>query len=126
MTGIECMSHPLYHVLLQMDGETAMNAGSACKYLESKGFQLLRDWPARSPELSPIENLWAIIQRRVDLRGPSEAEELWRFVKQEWDAVSDEEARALVDSFAARLKRCVDARGETIATKFKKSERTAL
>lgn len=118
--------HPLSTVLLQMDGETAMNAESATTYLENKGFRILRDWPARSPELSPIENLWAIIQRRVDLLGPSDAEELWQMVKREWDAVTDNEARALLDSFPSRLKRCVAAGGETISTKFKKSERNTL
>ena len=118
--------HPLHNVILQMDGETAMNAESATKYLENKGLRVLQDWPARSPELSPIENLWAIIQRRVDLRGPSDAEELWRFVKEEWEAVTDEEARTLLDSFPARLKRCVAAGGQTIATKFKQSERKTL
>jgi len=109
-----------------MDGETAMNAESACMYLENKGFRVLQDWPARSPELSPIENLWAIVQRRVDLLGPTDAEELWRLVKQGWDTVTDEEARALLDSFPARLKRCVAAGGQTIHTKFKKSERIVL
>jgi len=119
-------NHPLSSVILQMDGETAMNAESASKYLETKGFRILQDWPARSPELSPIENLWAIIQRRVDLRGPNDADELWRMVKEEWEAISDTEARALLDSFPARLKRCVAAGGSTIATKFKKSERMYL
>ena len=103
-----------------------MNAESAAKYLENKGLRVLPDWPARSPELTLIENLWAIIQRRVDLRGPSDADELWKFVKEEWDAVTDEEARALLDSFPARLKRCVAAKGETISTKFRKSERETL
>ena len=118
--------HPMSSVVLQMDGETAMNAGGALRYLETKGFVILRDWPARSPELSPIENMWAIIQRRVDLRGPTDADELWKMVKEEWEAVTDEEARALVGSFRARLKRCVSAGGQTIATKFKTSEREAL
>jgi len=119
-------NHPLSSVILQMDGETAMNAESAMRYLETKGLRVMQDWPARSPELSPIENTWAIIQRRVDLRGPSDADELWKFVKEEWDAITDEEARALLDSFPERLKRCVAAGGETINTKFKKSQRRAL
>jgi len=120
------MKHPLSTVILQMDGETAMNAESSMRYLENKGLRVMKDWPARSPELSPIENAWAIIQRRVDLRGPSEADELWRFVKEEWEAITDEEARALLDSFPERLKRCVAAGGDTISTKFKDSERRAL
>lgn len=123
---LKSRDYPLSTLLLQMDGETAMNAESAAKYLENKGLRVLPDWPARSPELTLIENLWAIIQRRVDLRGPSDADELWKFVKEEWNAISDEDARTLLDSFPARLKRCVDAGGQTILTKFKKSERKVL
>ena len=45
----------------------------------------------------------AIIQKRVDSHGPSDAEALWLFVKKEWDAIPDAVVRALVDSFPRRI-----------------------
>ncbi len=55
--------------------------------------------------------------------GPSDAEALWLFVKKEWDAISDTEVDALVDSFPRRCKRCVEGGGVTICTKFEKKDR---
>jgi hypothetical protein len=44
------------------------------------------DWPAQSPDMNPIENLWAIIDRRIRRRvkQPTNSEELWEAIKKEW------------------------------------------
>ena len=109
--------------VLQLDGETAMNAGNGMDYLESKGIRVLVGWPARSPDLSGIENMWAIVQKRVDSHGPEGIDELWQFVKQEWDAIPASEVEALVASFPRRCKRCIAGGGKTICTKFAKRDR---
>ena len=114
---------PHSKIIFQLDGETAMNAGVCRTYLEEKGIKVFERWPARSPDLSPIENCWAIIQRRVDSHGPEDIEALWRFVKQEWDAIEAKEVSALVDSFIRRCQRCIAVGGGTITTKFNKKDR---
>ena len=73
--------------------------------------------------MSGIESMLAIIQKRVDSHGPSDAEALWLFVKKEWDAIPDAVVRALVDSFPRRCTRCVEGGGVTICTKFEKKDR---
>jgi len=110
--------------VLQYDGDRSHDATGIRKYLKNKKVEVLEDWPPRSPELTPIENMWAIVQQRVDACGPSDAEELWKFVKQEWDAIPEETVNNLVGSFPSRLKRCIAARGAHILTKDPRKVRT--
>lgn len=111
-------------VIFQYDGDTAYGAGSVLKYLERKGVKTLTGWPARSPDLSPIENMWAIVQSRVDRVAPEDdAESLWKCIQQVWDEVPLSVVNNLVGSFPTRLRKCVGASGKTISTKTKGHER---
>ncbi len=50
----------------QQDGAPAHTSKATKSYLEASNIELLRPWPAQSPDLSPIENAWALLQRRMD------------------------------------------------------------
>ena len=103
---------------------TGLNgATDVLAYLKRNGIKLLKGWPARSCDLSPIENMWSNAQRRVDRYGPSGVEELWTFVKKAWDDIPLSEVNNLVESFPTRLTKCIKAGGATISTKTKKGER---
>jgi hypothetical protein len=62
-----------------------------------------RDWPANSPDLNPIENLWAYLQQRVYGREPRTLDGLQRIIQEEWDAIPIENLRRLTDSMPRRL-----------------------
>ena len=54
-------------------------------WLEDKGFvgERIMQWPANSPDLNPIENLWAIIKREVYKNGKQYQtnDDLWRSIE---------------------------------------------
>lgn len=110
-------------VIFQYDGDKAYGASDVLQYLERKGLKTLQAWPARSPDLSPIENMWAIVQRAVDDLDPADEETVWAAVKQCWDNVPMTFVNNLVGSFERRLRKCVAMKGATITTKTAKGER---
>jgi len=42
-----------------------------------------------SPDLNPIENLWAIVKRNVEERRPKNLEDLEMFMVEEWELIPD-------------------------------------
>jgi hypothetical protein len=77
-------------------------------------FLTVIDWPALSPDLSPIENVWAMLKRSVSARAPYSAEELARYVTEEFNAIPQSVINKLVGDFERRLRVCVQRKGSTV------------
>ena len=76
-------------------------------YLEGKGIagNKIMTWPPQSPDLNPIENLWATIKRRVypaDKQYTSQ-EQLWEAIKDVCAALEPQEIQNLTSSMDNRL-----------------------
>jgi transposase len=61
------------------------------------------DFPPLSPDLNPIENLRANLKRRVERRHARTAEELERYLGEEWEATSPTLLASLAHSMPTRL-----------------------
>ena len=71
------------------------------------------DWPARSPDLNPIEQAWDILGRGIaslPVR-PHTLEALENALVQQWDAIPQASLDGLITSMPRRLQACLDAHG---------------
>jgi len=69
-------------------------------------------WAPRSPDLNPIENIWALVARQVSLRQPKTVDALKRAVRAAWNEVMTEECCiTMADSMEARLAKLRKVRG---------------
>lgn len=64
-------------------------------------------WPPNSPDLNPIENLWAIVQRRVDAVGCKNLDEFQAEIVATFKKVEQKTMENLVSSMKTRLQECI-------------------
>ncbi|GFX03567.1 transposable element Tcb2 transposase [Trichonephila clavipes] len=80
--------------------------------LDSEGIQRLV-WPARSPDLNPIENVWDALGRQVAGRNypPTNKNTLIRALTEEWDKLPQQLLDNVVKSMVRRVECCITLHG---------------
>jgi transposase len=87
-------------------------APSVHDFLQDRNASVL-PWPAKSPDLNPIEHVWDLLDRRVGARAisPSNVQELAGALVEEWGNISQQELVNLVQSIRRRCTAVLDAAG---------------
>ena len=80
-------------------------------WLFNHGIQCL-DFPPYSPDLNPIEHLWADLARRVEQFQCETMEELQDIVAEEWKRTDKKLLRLLARSMPERCQAVIDAKGD--------------
>ena len=80
-------------------------------WLFNNGIQCI-EFPPYSPDLNPIENLWADLARRVEEFQCATMEELQDIVAEEWKKTDKELLRTLARSMPERCQAVIDAKGD--------------
>ena len=98
--------------VLQDDNARPHRARVVDAYLQQVGI-IRMEWPARSPDLAPIEHLWDELGRRVVNNHPPPqcVNQLTQFLRHEWAAIPQGVLRTLVDSMRRRCIACLAANG---------------
>jgi len=93
------------------DNASVHTARVVTDWISEQPFKWLSPWPANSPDLNPIENVWGIMMQRLAGRSFSSEDSYWRAICKAWDSISYKTIRRLYDSIPARYEAVIDASG---------------
>ena len=103
------------NAIFQQDGAPCHRATSTRLWFETKHVRLLDKWPANSPDLSPIEQIWGIAKRfliqRFGMRSPLENDQLENAVFEAYDCIEPRTISILTLSMKYRIQLCVARQG---------------
>lgn len=97
--------------IFQHDGAPAHRSISTRTFLEARAVRLLDCWPAQSPDINIIENLWQILKAKVKERHPVTVEDMWRIAQEEWELIPANTIVNLYNSLPRRVVAVLKARG---------------
>jgi DDE superfamily endonuclease len=99
-------------VIFQHDNDPKHTAQSVQQWLSSQKFSVMK-WPAQSPDLNPIENMWAILKMRLNQfdRAPKGMSELFECVTDIWYNITAEECQKVIESMPKRCQEVIKAKG---------------
>lgn len=103
---------------LQQDNDPKHTAKKVRRYLESKAnaedlpFEIL-DWPSQSPDLNPIENLWAAVKVELAKRRLSYSSEEAVFLEAQniWANIGEVQLSYLIASMPSRIRMVIKNKG---------------
>jgi transposase len=98
----------------QQDNATPHTAGTSQAWFHNHGITLL-DFPPYSSDLSPIENLWSDLKRRVYAHHPNTMEELEDWISKEWQATDLNFISHICLSVPKRLQLVLENKGHKIS-----------
>ncbi|KAG7459480.1 hypothetical protein MATL_G00211130 [Megalops atlanticus] len=99
--------------LLVQDNARPHVARVCRQFLDDEGIDYI-DWPSRSPDLNPIENLSDVVYRRIRRRqvAPQTVQELTDALVQVWEEIPQDTIHCLIRSMPRRCWECMQAYGD--------------
>ena len=101
--------------IFQQDGAPCHTAVLTRRWFEGQNARLLDRWPANSPDLSPIEQIWGITKRfiiqRYGMTTPLENDQLENVVFEAYERIEPRTIAILTLSVKHRIRLCVARQG---------------
>ncbi|GMF44980.1 unnamed protein product [Phytophthora fragariaefolia] len=122
-TSILCQSfcylylHYGVDYIYQQDNAAIHTSMETRDFFDEQGIQVL-DWPARSPDLNPIENLWALMARKVYPNGRQYASvpELTAAILDAWNSIDMSTLEKLIEPMPRRCFEVIEKKGACTST----------
>ena len=96
--------------IFQQDNDPKHTAKRVKKYLSDKKVRVL-EWPAQSPDLNPIENLWHKVQQGIRGKKFKTPDVLFAALQTEWSRLPPTYMAKLVESMPRRCQAVIKSKG---------------
>ena len=108
--------HPNRYILL-CDNDSKHRSGMSLDYYIQNDISLL-EWPAYSPDLNPIENIWANIKNKIGARVYNNKDIMEADIKYYWNVYVKDYSKIMVHSMKKRIDACILKGGIEQDTKY--------
>ena len=85
-----------------------------CRNFKDKNSINVLRWPANSPDLNPIENVWGLLKLKIRAKQPKSINGLKRLINKEWKSFDNSYCENLITSMENRTSSCIAANGDYI------------
>jgi hypothetical protein len=99
--------------ILQEDNDPKHRSTKSMNWKERNQINVL-PWPACSPDLNPIENVWAVMKHKISEKKPTTINKLKQEINKSWEEFQSDYAENLVRSMENRITSCILSHGDFI------------
>lgn len=96
--------------VFQQDNDPKHTAKKSKRFFNHSGIELL-EWPPQSPDLNPIEHLWAVLDGNVPAERRSKTATFFNVLEEVWTNIDEDVLKTLVESMPRRLQAVIQAKG---------------
>ena len=71
-------------------------------------------WPAQSPDLNSLENLWSIVDRKIKIDSEINKHNIFQRIQGDWESIPKDQIESVIDSMPRRCAAAIKNNGYAI------------